>query len=63
MVFVCPCCVQAGINPSFSSEILQKILMEEGNAQKEEPQENGASDVRHLGEKSLGVHFTPRDFQ
>lgn len=62
-VLLCPCCVQAGINPSFSSEIPQKILMEEGNAQKEEPQENAASDVQHLGENSLGMHLILRDFQ
>ncbi|KAM7132857.1 pleckstrin homology-like domain family B member 2 isoform 16-T16 [Molossus nigricans] len=42
----------AGIHPDFSFEIQQKILMEEDNTQKEEPQEDGASDVQHLDSSS-----------
>lgn len=63
MIFLFSCCIQAGIHPSFSSEIQQKIPMEEDNTQKEEPQEVGASDEQPLGESSLGVHLTLRDFQ
>lgn len=63
MIFLFSCWLQAGIHPSFSSEIQQKIRMEEDNTQKEEPQEDGASDEQHLGENSLGLHFVLRDFQ
>lgn len=62
-LFLFSCCVQAGTHPSSSSEIRQNTPMEEDNTQKEEPQEDGASDEQHVGENSLGVHFMLRDFQ
>ncbi|XP_046514151.1 pleckstrin homology-like domain family B member 2 isoform X17 [Equus quagga] len=44
---------KAGNHRSFSSEIQQKILMEEDNTQREEPQEEAVGDVQHFGENSL----------
>lgn len=56
------CWAQAGINPIFSFEILQKILMEEDNAQREEPKEDEVGDGQHVGENSLGIYFILRGF-
>uniref|UniRef100_A0A8C4LTQ6 Pleckstrin homology like domain family B member 2 n=3 Tax=Equus asinus TaxID=9793 RepID=A0A8C4LTQ6_EQUAS len=44
---------KAGNHRSFSSEIQQKILMEEDNTQREEPQEEAVGDVQHFRENSL----------
>ncbi|XP_069331184.1 pleckstrin homology-like domain family B member 2 isoform X4 [Eulemur rufifrons] len=43
------------MDPSFSSETQQKILMEEDDTQREEPREDGVGvgDVQHFGENSL----------
>lgn len=45
--------IKAGTHPSSSSEIQQKVPMEEDNTQKEEPQEDGASDEQNLDSSNI----------